>query len=102
MISVPLPLPWLEVSILIALVGGLCVSRLRDPILAWRCGVALTGAIFACTLMACYGFYLCRLTETDTSWGFLTKYLGRPILAIDELNAPLLPMVALLHFLTAL
>ena len=55
----PLSLPWLEMSIAgHALVGSLCVSRLREPIRAYRWGLAFTGTAFVCTLLAWLGFYL--------------------------------------------
>jgi NADH-quinone oxidoreductase subunit M len=98
----PLPLPWLELAILIALLGSLCVGPMRDPIRAWRWGLVFTGASFACTVLACLGFYLCRLYGLDDRWGLQAELFGRRILGVDELNAPLLPVVGLLHFLTAL
>jgi NADH-quinone oxidoreductase subunit M len=98
----PLPLPWLEGAIAVALAGALCVGPIRDPGRAWRWGLAFTGAAFSCTLLACLGFYLCRREGLDTAWGFQTELFGRPLLGVDELNAPLLPVVGLLHFLTAL
>jgi NADH-quinone oxidoreductase subunit M len=95
-------MPWIELSILLAVAGALCVSPIRDPLRAWRVGLAFTGIIFACTVLACLGFYLCQINEVDSGWSLQTHFLGRQFLGIDELNAPLLPMVGLLHFLTAL
>jgi NADH-quinone oxidoreductase subunit M len=99
---VPLPLPWAELSILVALVGALCVSRVRDAIPAYRVGLVCTGLSFACTLVAFLGFYLCQSGGFSDDWSLQKHFLGRAYLDIDELNAPLLPMVGLLHFLTAL
>jgi NADH-quinone oxidoreductase subunit M len=97
----PLPIPWLEAAILIALAGAVSISRLHNLNRAWRWGVAFTGAVFACTLLASLGFYLQRPDETDASWNLQQYFLGRSYLGLDELNAPLVPAVALLHFLTA-
>lgn len=102
MIVLPLPLPWLELSLVVALLGALCVGPLRNPARAWRWGLLFTGATFVCTLLACLGFYLCRLYGDDASWSFQSHFLGWNLLSIDELSAPLLPVVGLLHFLTAL
>jgi NADH-quinone oxidoreductase subunit M len=102
---VPLPLPWLELSILVALLGALCVSQARDPLRAWLWGLVFMGASFGCTLIASLGFYLCRLIELgdlDRWWSLQPYLFGRQLLGIDELNAPLLPAVSLVHFLTAL
>lgn len=98
----PLPLVWLEVAVIVALAGALVVSRQRDPLRAYRWGLAFTGATLACALVACGGFYLCRLVEAEAPWSLQTHLFGEQWLGIDELNAPLLPAVALLHFLTAL
>ena len=98
----PLPIPWLEAAIVIALGGALCVSRLRDPLRAWRLGVGLMGVVFACALLACAGFYLVGANEAAVGEGWEASLFGRKLLGVDELNAPLLPVVALVHFLTAL
>jgi NADH-quinone oxidoreductase subunit M len=98
----PLPLPWLEFAILTALLGALCVRLFRDPNRAWGWGLAFTGAIFVCTVLACLGFYLCRLQGIEAAWNLQRHWCGRHFLSIDELNAPLLPLVGLLHFLTTL
>jgi NADH-quinone oxidoreductase subunit M len=97
----PLPIPWLEAALLLALAGAASISWLRNLNRAWRWGVAFTGAVFVCTLAASLGFYLQSPTEADAD-GSLQQYLfGRPYLSLDKLNAPLVPAVALLHFLTA-
>lgn len=93
-----LQLSWLEPAIGIALVGSLAVSRLRDPYRAHRWGMVFTGAAFAFACLACLAFYL-GITPTGSVQPSL---FGRTIFALDELNAPLLPAVALLHFLTTL
>ncbi|HEY7424681.1 MAG TPA: proton-conducting transporter membrane subunit [Gemmataceae bacterium] len=97
----PLPMPWLESALLVALVGAASISRLRNLNRAWRWGVAFTGAVFACTLLASLGFYLQGPAETDAGWSLQQYLFGRTYLGLDELNAPLVPAVALLHFLTA-
>jgi NADH-quinone oxidoreductase subunit M len=101
---IPLPLPWLEAAILLALVGAVTISRVRNLDRAWRWGAAFTGAVLACSMLASLGFYLQEWSETKAaaSHGSLQVYLfGRPYLGLDELNAPLVPVAALLHFLTA-
>ncbi len=97
-----LPLPWLEAAILLALVGSLAVNRVRNLDRAWRWGVALTGLVFVCASAASLGFLLQTPEATYPEWNLQTILFGRPYLGLDELNAPLLPAVALLHFLTAL
>jgi NADH-quinone oxidoreductase subunit M len=98
----PLSLPWLETSIVVSLVGSLWVSRLREPIRAYRWGLAFTGAAFVCTLLACLGFYQRIPVEAGLALSPQYHFLGRQIFALDELNAPLVPAKSLIHFLTAL
>src|SRR5262245_20526034 len=99
--SVILPLLWLELAIAVALLGALCVSPLRDPHRAWRLGLAFTAATLACAVLACLGYYLGQVDGVEADDGFHADLLGRQLLRVDELNAPLLPVGALLHFLTA-
>jgi NADH-quinone oxidoreductase subunit M len=99
---IPLPVFWLELAIAVALLGALCVSPLRSPLRAWRWGLAFTAAALACAVLACLGYYLGRANGVEPDRGVHADVLGRQLLRIDELNAPLLPMGALLHFLTAL
>jgi NADH-quinone oxidoreductase subunit M len=100
-----LPLPWLEAAIVLALVGAAFINRVRNLDRAWRWGVAFTGAVLTCTVLASLGFYLQDWLETKadaSGWSLQVYLFGRPYLGLDELNAPLVPAVALLHFLTAL
>jgi NADH-quinone oxidoreductase subunit M len=97
-----LPLPWLEAAILLALVGAFAVSRVGHIERAWRWGVAFTGLVFACTVLASFGFFFHERQEAYPDWSLQSYVFGPPYLGLDELNAPLLPAVALLHFLTAL
>ena len=90
-------LSWVELSILVPLIGALCVSRLRDPDTAYRWCLGFTGTTLGCTILAALAFML----NLPADWGILPREAGLPI-AVDELSAPLLPLVALLHFLTAL
>lgn len=91
----------LELTILVALVGALCVSRLDDPLRAWKCGLIFTGATLGLSLLPCLEFYLGRVAEND-GWSLQRHFFGRQWFGVDELSAPLVPLVALLHFLTVL
>jgi NADH-quinone oxidoreductase subunit M len=96
-----LALPWLEISLGIALLGTLSVSCLRNPNRASRWGLAFTGSVFVCTFLAWLGFYVGIDSASPLLWSVQPHLFGRRVLGIDELNAPLIPAVALLHFLTA-
>jgi NADH-quinone oxidoreductase subunit M len=94
--------PWLEASIALALLGSLLVSRVREQGAAARWGMTLTGLVFACTLLAWLGFFLGVTTASSGSWSVQPWLFGRRVFELDVLSAPLVPAVALLHFLTAL
>lgn len=96
----PFALPWLELSLAVPLVGVACVWLVRDTLPKSRWCLGFTGATLGCTLMACAGYYN-GWTPTAEPW-WLRDWAGRQFLAVDELSAPLLPLVALLHLLTAL
>ena len=97
-----LQLPWVELAIGAALVGSATVTRIREPNLAHRWALSFTGLSLLCTLSASLAFYL------DVSPGPVARHsvqlqvFGSQPLRLDAVNAPLLPSVALLHFLTAL
>ena len=94
-------LPWVELAVLLPLVVAVWVGLLRNPDAAFRRSVAFSGAAFGCTLMAAVGFQLDQ-TPAGGPWDFWARLGVRRLLTVDELSAPLLPLVALLHFLTAL
>ena len=97
-----LEVPWLDGSIAVALVGSLWVSRVRDPSRAARLGLVFTGVVFVCSFLAWLAYYV-GVDADLISRASLQPYLfGREVLVLDELSAPLVPTLALLHFLTAL
>ena len=99
----PLQLPWLEIALGLALGGAVVVSRLRNPVFAYRGGVLFTGAVFLCALLASLGFYAGEeaASRASADRNLEVAFFGRQFFVTDELNAPLVPLVALLHFLTA-
>jgi NADH-quinone oxidoreductase subunit M len=97
-----LHLPWLDIAILVALLGAVGVSRFRDPQRAARLGTAFTGMALVCTVLAWAAFATGVTPATEGAWG-AQSYLGSPpLFRLDNLSAPLVVVVALLHFLTAL
>jgi NADH-quinone oxidoreductase subunit M len=97
-----LEVPWLDFSIAVALVGSLWVSQVREPNRAGRMGLVFSGTAFLFAFLAWLAYYL-GADEHSISRASLQPYLfGREVLVLDELSAPLVPTVALLHFMTAL
>ncbi len=95
----PFHLPWLEITIAVALVGAVGAGTLRDAERAFRWGLTFTAAAFVCALLAWLRFYLGTPAGT---WSAQPYLFGRQMLALDGLSAPLVPALALLHFMTAL
>jgi len=93
--------PWLELAIVLPLVGAAWVSRWRNPARAFGWGLAFTAAALGCALLAWLSFSQGG-TPADAAWSLQPRLLGRRLFAVDELSAPLVALVALLHFLTAL
>ncbi|MBM3982729.1 MAG: oxidoreductase [Planctomycetes bacterium] len=87
-------IPWLELAVAAPLAGA--VARVRDPRAAARWCLALSGAGLVCAVIAC------ATADDPGTAGPLARLFGRPVFVLDALSAPLVPLVALLHFLTAL
>lgn len=94
--------PWLESSIVLALLGAACVGCLRQPMRAAFWGLVFSGAVLVCTLLAGLSSYLENYDQVEDPDCLQVRLLGQEYFILDELSAPLVPMVALLHFLTAL
>ena len=94
-------LPWLEIAILLPIAGAIGVAMQRTQDGAYRWCVGFAGAAFGACALACFGFYS-GLTPANGGSGSLFELTGRRIFVLDELSAPLLPLAALLHFLTSL
>ena len=83
-------LPWLEIAVAIPFVLALPVACIRDKLLALRICTAGCAFAFGASFLAWLGQY------TGSSSG------SGPILHVDELSGPLLPVIALLHLLMAM
>jgi NADH-quinone oxidoreductase subunit M len=97
-----LHLPLLELAILIPLAGAVLVSRVASAERARYYCLAIAGATFAATLGAWFDFNWSHFTAAHDRWDLVEWITGRDWIVIDELSAPLLPLVSLLFLLTAL
>lgn len=84
--------PWLELSVAVPLMGALVVALICDPLIAHRLGLGFSGVGLACALAASSAF----------AAGAPFERAARSPFAIDTLSVMLVPLVALLHFLTLL
>lgn len=97
-----LHLPWLELSLLLPLLGAAWVARVRQPETVQRRSVVVLGLTLLSTIAAWIDFATLHSFEAHDRWDLSTRLLGPDAVVIDELSAPLLPLAALLYFLTAL
>jgi NADH-quinone oxidoreductase subunit M len=95
-------LPWLELSVGVPLVGGLCVGWVRNPVAALRWCLAFAGLTLVCTLLVLVGQTTGESPTGASPWDVQPLVFGARLLEVDKLSRPLMPLVALLHLLTAL
>ena len=91
--------PWLGAAILVPLVGAVVVGRLRSPERAAAEGLAFAAVTLICAVLAAAAAG--AGVPTAEQWDFQRRLFGARVLNLDELNAPLLPTVALLYLLAA-
>jgi NADH-quinone oxidoreductase subunit M len=94
-----LPLPWLELSVLIPLLGAVWVSRMTDADRARERSLQFSGVVLLTTVAAWYCCGAAKIHEVHDPYDPVKWLLGRNLFVLDELSAPLLPMVALLFLL---
>lgn len=95
-----LHLPWLELAIFFPLAASLLVCRMKDPHRARHWALLASGLAFVCTLCLWEDFHLLSAKEADDPGHLMARIFGHEIFVLDQLSAPLLPLAALLHFLT--
>ena len=99
---IDLQFPWIELSILVPLLGAIWVARLGDSDRVRRYSIGISALAFLCATGAFIDFTLLNISASHGAWGFSKKFFGEDAFLIDELSAPLLPLAALLFALTIL
>lgn len=94
--------PWIELAILLPLLGAAWVMRVRDSARAHWQSLVVTTLAFLAALFASQDFYSLHIFRAQDGWHLMSRLIGRELFAIDELNAPLIPLIAMLFFLTNL
>lgn len=97
-----LHLPWLEISVLIPLIGALWVHWLGSGERARRPTIVLCGLTLLTATGEWIDFILLNSFEAHDHWGLFGWVFHRDVFVVDELSAPLLPLAALLFFVTVL
>jgi NADH-quinone oxidoreductase subunit M len=97
-----LHLPWIELAILLPLIGAIVVGLTRDRDAARvRClGVCVLTLV--CAVAEWIDFNSLHTFEAHDHWDLIESVFHRDVFVIDELSAPLLPLGALLYLMTVL
>ncbi|MGD9721246.1 MAG: proton-conducting transporter membrane subunit [Pirellulales bacterium] len=90
-------LPWVEIALLAPLLASLWARWLRDPESARRHSLIACGLTLAAACLAWFGHL-----SADDAAAPRDVLLNDPLFSLNDLSAPLLPLVALLYLLTAL
>src|SRR6478736_8336496 len=94
-----LHLRWLELCVLVPLLGALVASRYREPSEAHGVGVAFALATLSLATGAWFDFIYMRASVAEDKFHLLTRLVGHEFFQLDEISAPLLPLGALLFAL---
>lgn len=95
-------LPWLELSILVPLTGAGAAWWIADRDRAKTVTVVVCLLALLCTIGAWFEFSGLIPPEASGPWSISRAFGGEPLLVMDELSAPLLPLAALLYLTTLL
>jgi len=95
-------LPWTEIAILIPLLGAVAVWFMRDPFQGRKWSTVCSGLAFGVELFAWNDFMWMGPIPHEATWNLSAKLFDRPFFIMDQLNAPLLPLIALLFFFTSI
>lgn len=93
---------WLELSILLPALGAGWAVFARDPAVARRRSLIASGLALACAVAAWWDFTASSPLEARDPRASLARLAHEDFLAVDGLSAPLLPVAALIYFLTIL
>lgn len=96
-----LSLPWLELAIVLPFLCSLLLIRMRDRRRAWKWGLWILSTTLLATVFG-VGSLANPPSDGNPSWNPQLALFGQTMFRLDNLNAPLLPTVALLYLLTVL
>jgi NADH-quinone oxidoreductase subunit M len=95
-----LHVPWLELAILVPMLGGLIVSFIRDAGSARRWSLVFTAFTFLMTAGEYIDFQSVQAHEADDPGHLFSQLFGREVFVVDEISAPLLAVSSMLFVLT--
>jgi NADH-quinone oxidoreductase subunit M len=97
-----LRMPWLEACILTPLIGALALTRMEDRYQARRWCVYFSGLTFIFAFTEFIDFVLQGAIHASDAFHLTKRLFGQEWFTIDQFSAPLLPLMALMYFLTSL
>ena len=80
--------PWLELAVVITLLGTFGVSRVRHPERVYVWSVAFIGATFGCTVLAWLAFYVGVPAESLARRSIQPLLFGRQIFVLGRAERP--------------
>ena len=95
-------LPWLELSVLIPLLGALWVGCMRNRDRARTHSIIICALTFLCAGGEWVDFNSLHTFEAHDHWDVLDDVFHKDVFVVDELSAPLLPLGAMLYLMTVL
>ncbi|NQV25998.1 MAG: oxidoreductase [Rhodopirellula sp.] len=97
-----LHLPWLELSVLIPLIGAICVSLVKNQGTSRLYCIAVCTLTLTCAIGEWIDFSTLGEFEAHDHWDTLTQIFHKDVFVVDELSAPLLPLGAMLYLMTVM
>jgi NADH-quinone oxidoreductase subunit M len=97
-----LHLPWMELSVLIPLLGAGVVATIRNELRARTVCLVVCGLTLVCAAGEWIDFASLQTFEAHDHWDVLEFVFHEDVFVIDELGAPLLSLAAMLCMLTVL
>lgn len=94
--------PWLELSILVPLLGAGWVWWTGNGEAARRRTIAICGLALLLATCEWIDFATLQSFEAHDHWDVLEMFFHHDVFVVDELSAPLLPLAALLYLVTVL
>ena len=97
-----LHLPWMEMSVLIPIIAAIWTSFCGQSERCRTQSLVFSGLTLLSTIGAWRDFILMKSFEAHDGWDLYANTFHHNLFVIDELSAPLLPLMALFYFLTQL
>ncbi len=94
--------PWMEASILVPLIGAIWIRFFGNAEHNLRQAVAFGALTLALTVGELVDFIMVGTFAAHDHWAFVDWLFHQEVFVVDELSAFLLPLGALIHFVTVL